>query len=150
MRRILTVLLLAATALMPLVANAVEIEDAGSDLWAVFISDQEVAEPSVEDLIASGVAIDSADSTITMFPTYEEGLIHLSSSLAEKMIAQLYAWGPESFSGVYQYNGDEGKFAMFAFAKPDLVPSLSALADYFMGNVEYSAVEMSLEEMMQE
>ena len=149
MKRILTVLLLAAMVMLPLAANAIEIEDPGADFWAVFISDQEFAEPAVADLVSAGVAVDD-DSIVTMYPSYEEGLIRLSSALAEKMISVLYTWGPDSYNGVYQYDGEEGKFAMFAFAKPELVSSLSALADFFMGNVEYSSSEMSLEAMMTE
>ena len=136
--------------LLPVMANAIEVEDADGGVWAVMITDNEATVPTVEDLIEAGVLLDSEKAQVTEYETFEEGLVRLSSALAEKMVSILYTWGPESLMGVYQYDGEEGKYAMAAFVPAEKQSSLDALSSFLLVNIECQEMIMSLEEMMEE
>ena len=150
MRRILALLLVVFIAISSVSANAIEIEDDKNGIWSVFITDQDVNVPAAQDLIAAGVAIDPETAVVTEYETFEEGLVRLSSALAEKMAMLLYTFGPESYMGAYQYEGEEGKFALLSFAPKNALTTLESITSSFMGDIEYDGAVMSLEDMMQE
>ena len=150
MRKIAAIVSVSLFSVAALLANAIEVEDADSGVWAIFITDTEAPVPSVDELIASGVSIDPSSSAVTEYETFEDGLIRLSSAIAEKMASILYVWGPDSYMGVYQYDGAEGKYAMAAFVPEGKRTALDALASGFFGGLAYDEAVMTFEDMMQE
>lgn len=149
MKKFVVLLFVSVLCLLPAFSNAIEVEDEEGGVWAVFITDQNAAIPSVQNLVDEGIDINPESAVVTEYETFEEGLVRLSSAIAEKMVSILYDFGPGSYMGVYQYDGAEGKYAIAAFVPENKRTTLDNLASFFIGSLEYDSAVMSFEEMIE-
>ena len=108
MKKFVVLLFVSVLCLLPVFSNAIEVEDEEGGVWAIFITDQNAAIPSVQNLVDDGIDINPESAVVTEYETFEEGLVRLSSAIAEKMVSILYDFGSGSYMGVYQYDGAEG------------------------------------------
>ena len=144
-RRFFLSAVLAAIMVVPAIADSVEIED--GDFWAVVMSDSSLPEAEHGILTANGIAIGD-DAAITGYPSEEEGLMRLSSAMAEKLARILYSTGGEGWMGTYMYDGTDGRYAAFFLAPADGRALIEASADYFMSGLGYQGEIVPLSDLM--